>query len=264
MKFSSRFVFGLAVMGVWLAQCGTASAQFLNSGFETGGFDDWFLSGTGYVVGTVGTPGIAPVQGNFHAGISTAANSTFGPNGSFSDLDALDTMFGLSIGTILGVKPANASDTVFNGSAIMQSVTVTAGTTVSLSWNFVTREDSAEGTFNDYAFVVMGSNVFRLQAANDLVNGGLNGPAVDLNNNTYRTSGYQTFSFQFTTAGTFNVGVGVVNVGDDGFSSGLLVDNFTSSAVPEPSSIALVGLSGLAVGAHYFRRWRKDKRELCC
>ena len=259
MKSANRIILGIAVVSLWLGLQSPAAAQILNGGFETGGFDNWNLSGTGYVVGTVGTPGIVPVQGNFHAGISTAANSTFGPNGSFSDLDALDTLFGLTLGTIYGVKPSNSSDFVRNGSAIMQTVTVTAGTTVSLSWNFVTTELLGENTFNDYAFVVLGTNVFRLQTANDLVNGGLTGPDVVLNNNTYRTSGYQTLNFQFTADGTFNIGVGVVNVGDDGASSGLLVDNFVMSAVPEPSTLALVGLTGVGVGTHYFRRWRKAK-----
>src|SRR5262249_58244083 len=39
-------------------------------------------------------------------------------------------------------------------------------------------------------------------------------------------TGFKTFSFMFTTAGTYVLGVGAMNAGDQSVVSGLLVDNF--------------------------------------
>jgi hypothetical protein len=61
-------------------------------------------------------------------------------------------------------------------------------------------------------------------------------------------TGFKTFTYTFTTAGTYVLGVGACNAGDTAFPSGLLVDNFkftTGSGSPVgPSVVGGGGDSG--------------------
>jgi len=49
-------------------------------------------------------------------------------------------------------------------------------------------------------------------------------------------TGYQSFSFQIPSAGSYTLGLGVVDVTDGSANSGLLVDSVAVSAVPEPTN----------------------------
>ena len=168
----------------------------------------------------------------------------------------MNTFFGLPAGTLEGLAVAGWFPPTA-GTAITQSVTVSAGQVLSFRWNYVTRESDVEIGFNDYSFVVIGGTAVRLMASNDPENGPLTGPIVETSaGEAYRTTGYQTFNFTFNSAGTFNIGVGVTNVGDLGVSSGLMVDNFVIAAVPEPTTWALLGLTA-AGGVGSVWRYRR-------
>jgi hypothetical protein len=252
----------LVILGVvTLVVPGMARAQVVNGGFETGTFTGWSVTGTGYVVGAVGTPAIVPPGGVFQAALQTSDQQPFGPDVTYTLIEDMNTFFGLPAGTLEGLAvPGSFPPTA--GTAIMQSVTVSAGQTLSFRWNYVTREAETEELFNDYSFVVIGGTAVRLMASNDPDNGPLTGPLVDIQpGEAYRTSDYQTFNFTFNSAGTFNIGVGVTNVGDTGVSSGLMVDNFVISAVPEPTTWALLGISVVGGVGGVWRYRRRVKRE---
>jgi hypothetical protein len=240
---------------VALGSTNAVQAQFINGGFETGTYSSWSLTGTGYVVGPVGTPAIMPPSGNFQGGLQTdGAAPAFGPNGIYTSVSGLELFFGLAGGTLDSIRPTNSSPTFGGGSGLFQTVTVNAGDTLTLEWDFVTREVGTENIFNDFAFVVIGGTAMRLQAVNDLVNGPLTGPTVFMGGDNYRTSAYQTFNFVFNSGGTFNIGLGVISMGDDLINSGLAFDDFRLSPVPEPSGLALLAAAGGMAGLWSLRR----------
>jgi len=236
-----------------------AAGQFVNGSFETGNFTGWTTAGTGYVVGTIGTPAVVPPVGNFQGTLQSPDSAPFGADSGFATAAELDTFFGLTNGSIASVKATGSLDPTV-GSAITQPVTVVAGQSVLFRWNYVTLESPLEADFNDYSFVVVGNTVIRLLASNDSDNGSLTGPVVTFNGGNYRTSDYQNFSFTFNTAGTFQVGVGVVDVGDTGVASGLLLDDFRLSAVPEPAAWGLL-LGSLVLSGGVGWRWRRRLRR---
>src|SRR5271163_2319836 len=186
----------------------------------------------------------------------------------------LETFLGLSTGSGLGTGDLTnlGNGPVMNGSAIMQSITVTAGETLSFDFNFLTNAPSPAsnplGALDPFAFVTQpvltdfADNFSMLTAA------------PPLSGFLYQT-GLQAFTETFSTGGSYMFGLGVVDVTTDQYSSALAVSNFSlssgsfpngwstignvsssgvpgsfvmSTSVPEPSSIVLLVLGGLGAG----------------
>src|SRR5579883_1870539 len=133
---------------------------------------------------------------------------------------------GLSSGdlTNLGNGP------VTSGSAIMQTITVTAGATLTFDYNFLTNAPPPStnplGAVDPFGFVTapaLGAFVDNFY--------GYPTPMASAPSSTgflYQT-GYHTFTETFSTAGTYSLGIGVANVTSDIPSSALLIDNITLS-----------------------------------
>ena len=118
----------------------------------------------------------------------------------------------------------------YEGSAIAQTVTVSAGTLASFDW--ILKTNAFDVAYVDRAFVVINGSVMNFA---NVAAGSVSG----------------SFSHLFDTAGTYGFAVGVVDVNDVAGVSFLDVSNLTFqvSAVPEPTSVILL-LAGLAgVGA---------------
>ena len=180
----------------------TSPGSVSNGSFETGNFTGWNTLGSTNVQTTVS--GINPTQGTYQAVIS---------NGGSSVTDsALESFLGLSTGALDGMGNGNATQ----GSAIKLSpITVAAGTTVTFDWDFLTGEATPSSFYNDFAFVSI-KDLTELADTNSTF---VTPPG------SVKQTGYKTFSYTFTTAGTYAIGLGVVDVGDSTVDSTLLVDN---------------------------------------
>jgi hypothetical protein len=191
----------------------------------------------------------------------------------------LETFLGLNTGGGLGSGDLTnlGNGPVMDGSAIMQSITVTAGETLSFDYNFLTNAPPLGGLggLDPFAFVTAPT------LATIADNGYNFSPPTAPGSAGYAyQTGPQSLTLTFMTAGTYSFGIGVVDVTTDQYSSALLVSDFTlssgslgtwsslgnisgsnssgsffmSTAVPEPSSIVLLVLGGLGVGVACRRR----------
>jgi len=144
---------------------------------------------------------------------------------TFSGVDAVSAS---TLESFLGLAPlaldgldSNGSAAV-EGSAILQSVSVSAGDTLHFSYDFASEEgqDASAGE-NDVAFVVIQSLSLLADTFDPLEVSAL---PLDFFEGVGET-GYQTFLHTFTAGGDFAIGIGVLDVGDDIVVSALLLDD---------------------------------------
>ena len=239
-----------------------SSAAVLNGSFESG-ITGW--TATGDVSIQTSAYGSTPTDGNAIALLTTA--SLLEPDGNLNcsgsnqpvSANCLETVFlGLSLNSLN--DPNNPFFGVAReGSGIKQTFTVQAGDRLTLDWNFLTADPSADN--QDYAFIVLSelSNLSNLSYDNLPK---LNNTAGLITSNTLfgNETGFKPFSYTFTESGTYTLGIGVVDVGDFEVSSGVLVDNINltnrDEKIPEPSS--LFGLLALGISGTISALTRKS------
>lgn len=216
-------IFGL----IGLTSLGVVSpshaASISNGGFD-GDFTDWTTIGDTSI--ETAEFGSGPIEGAYQALVTNT--------GSASATD-VETFLGLETGSLFALGNGNAT----NGSAIKQTFTAKTGDVVSFSWNFL-KEQEPDPIYNDFAFASLNSlSTLASPLTSSLV-------AFSAPNSTFnQQTGFQASSFTIQTAGTYTLGLGVVNVTDTSGNSGLLVDDVSVKPVPEPSSV----LGTLALGA---------------
>jgi hypothetical protein len=214
----------------------------VNGGFETGDFAGWTtLGSTSIKTASFGT---GPTQGTFDALIT---------NDSGPDHAAVESFLSLDPNAL-----ATLVSNVTNGSAIKQTVNVTAGMTLTFDWNFLTSEAAGEQTYRDFGFVSItpvatGGTLIKLADTTSTL---ITAPGAT---GFPRMTGFHSFSITFTTDGTYSIGVGAMNAGDQTTNSALLVDNFqiTPSAPPSPGPVpqprrahaASAAASGVSISA---------------
>lgn len=233
-----------------------------NGGFETGNFSNWETSGRTFIE-TTDTYGINPKEGKYQARLDTVyprpnGVSDSGETGNFAEILEFISVEG---DPLLGL----GNGEVFEGSAIKTTLTAVAGDILSFEWNFLSNANSQE-FFNDFAFVAISDNVKGLANTFSVL---VPSESVFINE-----TGFKLFSYQFPDAGSYTLGIGVVDVGDGAEDSGLLVDGVAlsrinpvrqeltppsippfseKSSIPEPNSIASL-LAFATVGA-LWRLW---------
>lgn len=182
-------------------------------------------------------------------------------NFSFSKSGAVNTT---TIQSFLGLNSGSldsySTNYVIQGSAIKNSFTASMNNIISFSFNFLTDEDvkSSNPTFgrsgepnpfyNDFAFLTIlfdgdaSAQIFQLA---DTFN------KFQASTTSFISeTGWLSYSTSLDRSGTYTVGFGIADVGDDGFSSGLLLKNIDYSARPHasvPEPLTILG-SGLALG----------------
>jgi hypothetical protein len=229
-------ILGLIGLGSF-ATANPASAAIINGGFENN-FNNWIT--TGDVSIQTSSFGSGTTEGSFQALLSTDNPASY-----VGFAGGLEDFLGLSLGDL----DPDINNFLFatKGSAIKQAFTANAGDILSFDWNFLT-EDSF---FPDYAFVVLNglSTLADTSAATNLSN-------TVFNNET----GFKTFTYTFASAGSYTLGIGIVDVVDTEGVSALLVDNVkltstvTPTPVPEPTSVlSVLAIAAFGVGSRLRR-----------
>ncbi|MEH1935564.1 MAG: hypothetical protein V7L14_18065 [Nostoc sp.] len=210
----------------------STNATLVNGSFETGNFTGWSTLGSTSI--ETATFNSEPTDGTSQALLSTG--------GATFDDSITEKFLGLKTGSLNNFGKGQ----VTKGSTIQQIFTAKAGDILSFDYNFLTNEVLSPINFSDFSFVSISSS------SDSSINSLLE--LADVSNATSTTSlteffketGFQTFSFKLPTTGTYTLGIGVVNVGDTAFDSGLLIDNVKFTSVPEPS-FGLLEFSALAL-----------------
>lgn len=107
-----------------------------------------------------------------------------------------------------------------NGAAMKTTVTVASGAVLTLRFNFLDSEPLLdEAFFKDFAVVVIDGQIIPLADVDDATSP-VGAATLGFDDQT----GYLTFTFTFAAAGTYELGLAVLNEGDTFFDAGLLVD----------------------------------------
>lgn len=137
----------------------------------------------------------------------------------------------------MGLNPGdldNPADPFFGaateGSAITTNLNVRQGDRLIFDWNYLTNDAS-----NDYAFFVANGVVTRLADVSNASNN---------STNFYSETGARTFNYTFANTGNFQVGIGVVDIGDFSSTSALQISNAQTEPVPEPLTILGTAVAG--------------------
>ncbi len=181
-------------------------ADFLNGSFESGSFSDWSTLGSAVVR-----------QGSVDLGSSSDSNARFAPtNGSYfaeltsqdQSLSSIESFLGLSNGSINASFDTEKDNTYTVGSAIKQTVYVSAGQKLTFDWKFKTTD---YWSYNDSSFVVSGPSSVKLASVSSAGDYGA------------QSGGYE---YTFADSGVYIIGIAVFNESDAAANTYLAVDNF--------------------------------------
>ncbi len=238
-----------------------------NGGFETGNFTNWQSLGLANVQ-TAGF-GSGPQGGNYQAFLDTGDGTSLGT----ATTDAIETFLGIPNGFVTSINPVPAFFQPMDGSSLKQTFSAFAGEVLSFQWNFLTNDGLWGGgadpdASRDSSFLTLiGPGLLFGSTLSDTLDYPNQLGSQNFATNPFLTSstsfnmetGFRNISIVLPNNGDYTVGFGVVNSGLDGASSGLLVDQVSTSlqSTPEPSAILLFG-SGLIGLASW--RWNKRRR----
>ncbi|NJL78238.1 MAG: PEP-CTERM sorting domain-containing protein [Richelia sp. RM2_1_2] len=145
---------------------------------------------------------------------------------------------GGAIETAVGLNPGGLDNpaapffgAAFEGSAITTNLNVRQGDRLSFDWNFLTND-----TLDDYAFFVANGVITTLANVSDASNSS----STNFNSET----GARTFNYTFANAGNYQVGIGIVDIGDFSSTSALQISNAQTEPVPEPLTIFGTAVAG--------------------
>jgi hypothetical protein len=191
----------------------SANPTIINGNFESNDFTGWTTIGSTSI--ETSEFGIGPTEGSFQALLSTGG-------ATFSDQ---------IIEGFLELKRRSldkfVDEDVIKGSAIKQTFTADAGDVLTFDWKFLTNERVQIFPFNDFSFV-------SINGLSELADTTFSSFMTSSTTDFFEETDFQTFSYTIPTTGTYTLGLGVVDVGDNSTDSGLLVDNFTLTSNPLP------------------------------
>ena len=225
----------------------------LVEGFESGGFNGGdMISGDVGVRGTYFT--IAPSEGTKQMLMTTINNSS---DVGYSNQSGNNANSVTTIAAFLGESTSAIHDGIaqgFEGSAFTISLgALNVGDVITLNYDFLTAEDPTGSHHNDFAFWELNSGAIHIFS--DVNTSSLH--PTDASNMVFGLeTGYQTLTITITTAGTYTLGLGVMDATTGDNPSGLLVDNIVVTPVPEPTTVGFT-LAGAALLVALRSRIRK-------
>jgi VCBS repeat-containing protein len=201
-------------------------------------FDDlssWTVlaGGIAEIVGDIGTSDPQPDPTDQALLVASGGDLDEAGEDGASQAD-IETFFNLAPGALDGIADdgdnENGAEEPTDGSAIKKTFNVHEGDVLTVKFNFL--EDEGDGgeegedgesgpDFQDFAFIVIGDQVFRLSNVSDA-----NDPS-SANVGDFEwdeESGYLTFTHTFTQSGPVQIGFGVMNEDDESVDPGLLID----------------------------------------
>ena len=201
--------------GLVISSAVSANAVILNGSFENG--DNGYESIGDFSTETTDF-GSGPTEGNNQALITNGDGSISGSPNTSVTAAQVEEFLGLAGGTL---QNQGATE----GSAFRQTFTANAGDVVTFDWNFLTNEPTPSNN-NDFALATLAGSTPNLAKTDSTFIQSF----TDFNEET----DFQNFDFTIPSTGSYTLGFGVVDVGDENVDSGLLVDNVSlqGSAVP--------------------------------
>ncbi|MCA9266480.1 MAG: hypothetical protein KDA60_21620, partial [Planctomycetales bacterium] len=192
---------------------------FANPGFETASLFPWEPWGNFFVEQSLGGATGNPTEGAWQLQLRDQ-------DGTPPDRE---TFLGLELGSIGAAIGGGLGATNLGLSVVRRTVVVSEPGTMEFDWNYLTNSTSTDPTRADFSFfsiatdqVGLDDEVVILEDTNFVSQGGVQ--------NYARSSGYQTYAYEFTEPGVYTIGFGVASNRLEGFvQSALLLDNFRAS-----------------------------------
>ena len=172
----------------------------------------------------------------------------------------LETTLHLPAGAIQAALPNNYVPT--NGSAIYQTFTATAGSTLSFNWNFATNEKIPSQYDAALYTLQVGSSPAQVFELADTTQAGVVNVAGTGASPFAMMTGYKTTTVVLASTGTYTIGFVSMQTQDDSVASATYISNVQGgssiSAAPAPAawSLGLLGLGFIAIysGVRRLRR----------
>ena len=245
------------ILAAVLCAAAPAGAVTINPGFEDG-TTGWTTVGGASVEGS--GFGVTPTEGSFQLFLTTGTNAV--------SPDATETAMGMPNQSIRKIfrdyvgKPGQSrGKTVIEGSAVQQSFDVVAvGDFITFDWNFLTDEFTRDPSDPDLYTDLLWGHLEGPTTTQEIVFAHVNQAGIFSTSGSAfdQDTGYQNYSFTFTEAGAYTLTLGVHDVEDVDYNTGVVFDGFRLIRGPEPDTFLLVA-AGL-MGLNWHARRRKTQR----
>lgn len=155
----------------------------------------------------------------------------------------IEAFFGLTAGELAAAAndgdDNNGDELPINGSAIKQTVDISAGDEMTVRFNFLESEtdggEQGDGSeYEDFAFIVINGEVIRLANVGEP---GVTHQSIVGGFSWSEESGYLVFHFDFTVTGPVEIGFGVMNEEDNQVNAGLLIDQIVITQGNDGSNV---------------------------
>lgn len=230
-----------------------ASAAPLN--FESGDFTGWMTLGQASIVDA--SYGTGPIQGTYSALLENGADKTGGNDilGAGFLVDDIETFLGVATGSIASLFTPVSGEVLTEGSAMKTTFAGIAGQMISFDYKILADDcdlDNCPGGVEDGIVVTIAGDGFV-----DIINGTFGTVADGSGSPYYAESGVLTFQYTLLSAGTFDLGIAVLDGGDDIVSSAVMVDSVNVDPIPVPAALPLMLTAFAGIAALRARHARK-------